>query len=256
MSVTVVTAGKASPGATTIALALSWATARAVTVVDADPAGGDVVPGMLAGRAGTATGLLSWMVATRRCSATQTSARMAEHSLLVDEPADLQVVPGVQSVVQAPQVLACWDRLATALERAGGREIVVDTGRLGSDSCWPVITGADRVLLVTAPTSRSIHAAVSAASMLRERLGDLDAVWLVVNGPGPYATSAVAEALRMGGRVTRVPTDRRAAAALTEGAPWVPRTLVRSALVRAARVLATAPGQEPVPGPVAAREGS
>ncbi len=45
-----VLAGKASPGATTVAAALTLTWPRPVLLVDADPAGGDVVPGLLPGR--------------------------------------------------------------------------------------------------------------------------------------------------------------------------------------------------------------
>jgi len=49
------------------ALTLTWP--RPVLLVDADPAGGDVVPGLLPGRVSTESGLLSWSVATRHLPA-------------------------------------------------------------------------------------------------------------------------------------------------------------------------------------------
>ncbi len=64
-----VLAGKASPGATTVAAALTLTWPRPVLLVDADPAGGDVVPGLLPGRVSTESGLLSWSVATRHLPA-------------------------------------------------------------------------------------------------------------------------------------------------------------------------------------------
>ncbi len=50
MTAVAVLAGKASPGATTVAAALTLTWPRPVLLVDADPAGGDVVPGLLPGR--------------------------------------------------------------------------------------------------------------------------------------------------------------------------------------------------------------
>jgi len=62
-----VLAGKASPGSTTVAAALTLTWPRPVLLVDADPAGGDVVPGLLPGRvstesppAGARRGRLDW----------------------------------------------------------------------------------------------------------------------------------------------------------------------------------------------------
>src|SRR5689334_17854056 len=62
---TVLTSGKAAPGATTAlwALALTWP--QELFVIDADPAGGDVATGPLGGRAIGDRGLLSWSVASR-----------------------------------------------------------------------------------------------------------------------------------------------------------------------------------------------
>jgi SAF domain len=71
MTVVAVTGGKAGPGATTAALALGLSWPGAVLLVDADGAGGDMVPGMLPGRVGTERGLLSWLVATRRYTVLQ-----------------------------------------------------------------------------------------------------------------------------------------------------------------------------------------
>ena len=62
VTVVAVTGGKAGPGATTAALALGLSWPGPVLLVDADAAGGDMVPGMLPGRVGTERGLLSWLV--------------------------------------------------------------------------------------------------------------------------------------------------------------------------------------------------
>jgi len=64
-----VLAGKAAPGATTVAAALTLSWPGPVILVDADPAGGDVMAGLLPGRASTESGLLSWSVAGRHLPA-------------------------------------------------------------------------------------------------------------------------------------------------------------------------------------------
>jgi len=76
-----VLAGKASPGATTVAPALTLTWPRAVLLVDADPAGGDVVPGLLPGRVSTESGLLSWSVATRHRPALDAAASIGEDAM-------------------------------------------------------------------------------------------------------------------------------------------------------------------------------
>lgn len=232
-----VVAGKAAPGATTVAVALTLAWPRPVLLVDADPAGGDVTAGLLPGRAGTESGLLSWAVSCRHLPAMEATAAMADHSLALPEAGDAWVMPGLQSAAQAATLSGgAWGRLAQAVERAPSvlsRDVVVDGGRLGDGSCWPVIAACELVLLVVRPTARSVQGARAASELLRQRLGDLDAVQLVVNGAGPYRAADVAAALGLE-RAHVTPADSRAAAALVDGSVATVRGLARSKLVRAA----------------------
>jgi MinD-like ATPase involved in chromosome partitioning or flagellar assembly len=232
-----VVAGKAAPGATTVAAALTLSWPGPVLLVDADPAGGDVVPGLLPGRASTESGLLSWSVATRHLPAMEATAAMVEHVLALPEAGDAWVMPGLQSGAQAGALTGGgWSRLATTVERCRsvlGRDVLVDAGRLGEASCWPVIAACDVVLLVVRPTARAVQAAHAAAEAIRARLGDLDAVQLVVNGSGPYTTAQVAAEVGIEQTYT-VPGDPRAAAALVDGSVATVRGLTSSRLVRAA----------------------
>ena len=189
MTAIAVVAGKAAPGATTVATALALAAQEPVLLVDADPAGGDVVPGLLPGRASTDTGLLSWLVATRHMTAMDATAVLAEHALTLPEAGDVWVLPGLQAPAQAGLLVSGgWSRLATTVERCGPvleRTVIVDAGRLSDSIGWPVVDACDIVLLVVRPTARSVQAAAAATQLLRVRLGDLDRVRLVVNGAGP-----------------------------------------------------------------------
>jgi len=213
-----VLAGKAAPGATTVAVALTLSWPGPVILVDADPAGGDVMAGLLPGRASTESGLLSWSVAGRHLPAMEATAAMAHHALALPEAGDAWVMPGLQSAAQAGALTG---------------DVVVDAGRLGEGSCWPVIAACDVVLLVVRPTARAVQGSRAAAELLRRRLGDLDAVRLVVNGAGPYSASDVAAALEIEhAHVT--PADPRASAALVDGSVATARGLTRSRLVRAA----------------------
>ncbi len=148
MTAVAVLAGKASPGATTVAAALTLTWPRPVLLVDADPAGGDVVPGLLPGRVSTESGLVSWSVATRHLPALDAAASIGEHSVALPEVGDAWAMPGLQSAAQAGALTGGgWTRLATAVERCTsvlGRDVVVDVGRLGEASCWPVIAASKR----------------------------------------------------------------------------------------------------------------
>jgi cellulose biosynthesis protein BcsQ len=241
MTVVAVTGGKAGPGATTAALALGLSWPAPVLLVDADPCGGDMVPGMLPGRAGTERGLLSWLVATRRDTVLEAARVLADHVVCLPEAPQVWLMPGVQHGGQAhPLTSGGWERLARVLEReptTGGRDVIVDTGRLGPGACWPVLAVADQILLAVRPTARCVQGARGAADQLREHLGDLAAVRLLICGAGEYSAKDVSA--QLGVRVAgSLPHDLDAAAVLTEGAATGMRSLKRSRLLRRAAGLA------------------
>jgi len=235
-----ITSGKASPGATTSSWALALAWQSPLLVVDCDAAGGDMASGLVVGRVSTDHGLLSWSTATRRAPAIDAAAMIGQHAIALPEAAHLWLMPGLQNAGQASAMTSGgWDRLALALERADSliaRDVLVDTGRLGPQSCWPVLRAADQILLAVRPTVRSVRAAIQVAESLREQLGDLQKVGALVVGAGPYGARQVAEELRVpvGGQL---PEDRPAAAALSDGAPVVARGLSATRLLRAASIL-------------------
>jgi MinD-like ATPase involved in chromosome partitioning or flagellar assembly len=239
-----VVAGKAAPGATTVAVALTLSWPTSVLLVDADPAGGDVMPGLLPGRAPTDVGLLSWLVATRHLPAMDATGAVPGHALALPEAGNAWVLPGLQSPSQAGVLTGGgWGRLATTVERCRpvlGRDVVVDAGRLGEGSGWPVIAACDVVLLVVRPTARSVQGAAAAAELLRRRLGDLDRVRLVVSGAGQYGAAQVGAELGFdrGDQVDEIPADPRAAASLVDGSVATVFGLARTKLIRSAGQLA------------------
>ena len=237
MTVVALTGGKAGPGATTAALALGLSWPRPVLLVDADGAGGDMVPGMLPGRVGTERGLLSWLVATRRLTVLEAAQVLAEHVVALPEAPGVWLMPGVQHGGQSqPLASGGWERLARVLERvptAAGRDVIVDTGRLSSAACWPVLAVADQILLAVRPTARSIQGARGAAEHLREHLGDLALVRLLICGGGDYSAKDVSEQLGVP-IAGALPPDPAAAAVLTEGAAAGMRSLKRSRMLRSA----------------------
>src|SRR3954466_8227198 len=128
---TVVASGQAAPGVTTStwALALSWP--RPLLVADCDPAGGDMAPGLLAGRVGVDRGLLSWSTAARRgLPATAAATLLAEHAVQVPEHPPVSLIPGFATATQGTSFTSeTWERLAIALQEstlALGRDVLVD----------------------------------------------------------------------------------------------------------------------------------
>lgn len=236
----VVAGGKASPGATTAAIALSLAWPREVLLVDGDPFGGDIVPGLLPGRVTADIGLPHWATATRRDPAAATLDRAVEHVVALPEAPGVWLMPGVQSPKQMGAATTAWTRLAQALVGAGdqlGRDVIVDAGRLAEVSCWPLMEAADCVLLAARPTARSVSAAANAIELVTRKVGDTDSTRLLVTGPGPYTAAQVSEVLTVPVAGV-VAADAKAAAALTEGEVIGIGGLRRSRLLRSATRLA------------------
>ena len=235
-----IVSGKAAPGATTSTWSLGMGWPRPVLVVDADPVGGDMAPGLLLGRADIDRGLLSWSTAARRLPGEAGADLIGEHVLSVPELPTGWFMPGLHNATQASALTAGgWERLSVALTTlAPGRDVIVDAGRLGESSCWPVIRAADRVVLVCRQSGRSIHAARNAASTLAARLGDLERVaLLVVEGFGPYGPSAIARELHTP-VLGSISYDPAAAASLSDGAVAGVRGLHRSRLMRSSKAIA------------------
>jgi hypothetical protein len=240
---TAITSGKAAPGVTTSAWALALTWPRPLLVADCDPAGGDMAPGMLAGRVSVDRGLLSWSTAARRdLSLTAAATLLTEHAVQLPEQPQVSLLPGFATAMQGSSFTTeSWERLAAALGRSApflDRDALVDAGRLVSDrGCWPVLRAADRVLLAVRRSVRSVHAAQDATQRLCQQLGDLSTVAALVIGDGPYSPGEVAEALQLP-LAGVLPDDRTAAAVLSDAGPASLKAMRRSALLRAATSLA------------------
>jgi MinD-like ATPase involved in chromosome partitioning or flagellar assembly len=240
---TAITSGKAAPGVTTAAWALALAWPRTVLVADCDPAGGDMAAGLLVGRVSLDRGLLSWSTSARRGTPALAAASMlAAHVVEVPEQSNVWLLPGFANATQAHSFTEeVWERLALALERSAAaihRDALVDTGRLaGERGNWPVLRAAERVLVAVRPSVRSVHAAQDLTQRLRYELGDLAKVAALVVGDGPYTAKEVAAALELP-VAGELPTDRHAAATLSDGGGGTMRTLQRSALLKAAAGIA------------------
>lgn len=167
---------------------------------------------------------------------------LSAHAVELPEQPNVWLMPGFINATQGQSFTEeVWERLALALERSAaviGRDALVDTGRLvGDRGNWPLLHAADQVLVAVRPSVRSVHAAQDAISRMRSELGDLEKVSALVIGDGPYSPAEVVAALGLTLQGT-LPTDRQAAAVLSDGAGAAMATLRRSALLKSAAVLA------------------
>lgn len=252
---TVLAAGKAAPGVTTSTWALALAWPAKLLTVDCDVAGGDMAPGLLAGRVALDRGLVSWSAAARHgLPVAAAAALLAEHAIRLPEHPDVSLLPGFGTSVQGRSFSTeAWERLAGALSQPAvrhGGDALVDAGRLVSDrGCWPVMRAADRVVLAVRPSVRSVHGAREAVVRLRDQLGDLRTASALVIGRGPYSSKEVASALGLP-LFGELPEDAPAAEVLSDGAPWSARAMRRSPLMRAAASLAVELSTPVAPVPV------
>lgn len=240
---TVLTSAKTAPGATTSCTALALAWPRPVLLADCDPAGGDIVPGLLPGRLVPDQGLLSWAAASRGVPAVTAAGMFRENAVGLPERPHVWLLPGFMSVTQGYSFTSeVWERLASALEVCSasvGVDSLVDAGRLTSDRVpWPVLLAADAVVLTVRRSVRSIHAARTVVESLRFQLGDLAKVAvLVVGDSSDYTAGEVAAALGLP-LVGTLPEDRRTAKVLTEGGAAGDATLRRAPLLKEAAKVA------------------
>lgn len=216
---------KGSPGVTTLGLAVAAATRG--LLVELDPAGGDV--GCWGGPRGE-PGLIR-LAAVLRHAPTEASV-LEEHAA--------EVWPGVRVVWAPPEADRCegiqvaiGGRLAPVL-RTVECWVVLDGGRWSSSQ--PTVRrleGCDVVAVVVSPTIAGVAHARAVVGGLREVMGSVPVVAVVVGDRG-YRTDEVAEVVGVR-TLGPVPWDARwAHVLLTVGAS---RLWQRSALARSVRTV-------------------
>lgn len=220
-----VAGGKGAPGATTLAVALTLSAGadRPVTLIDADPDGGD-----LAARLGVPTtpGLVTLAVATR-------------HGFDPDElPHHTQALTPTVGLVAAP---SSAEQTATSLTSLGrtfavitaGSTTIADVGR------WGLRSPATDLVAEAAATVLVVHPTVAGVAHARFQLDELSKrsrrVVVACAGDRPYNPDEVAATLDID-LAFALPVDRRGASLLGTS-PGADRWLRRSALMRAARSL-------------------
>lgn len=218
---------KASPGVTTtaVAFAATWPPGRQVTVVEADPAGGD-----LAARYGLPgePSLLTLAAAARRDPAPDVAVRHCQHL-----PGGLAVLLAPASADQAQVALGMLSPADGLLGGIDG-DVLVDAGRLDPRSAALALAGSCELLVICVrPVLAELHHLAARVETLRSvsaRLG------VVLVGDGDYPPAEIADALAV--EVLGVlPADSHGAGLLAGQAASL-RTLGRLALLRSARSLA------------------
>jgi len=222
-----------SPGVTTsvLALAAAWPADRRVLVVEADPAGGDLVCYF---RLLVEPSLLSLAAAGR---SEVTAADVWEHAQQL--PGDSEV-SAVVAPVDPRQVSAALVTLARAgfARVLGGldADVLVDVGRLDPESlALDLFAAASVRVLVGRPTlNQADHLQLRAALLASQ---DVAPLHLLVVGEGPWSAEELARGIGGADLLGEFPDDAHGAAAITAQGRGV-RGLRRSALWRSARRVA------------------
>jgi hypothetical protein len=244
MTIVALLSGKASPGVTTTAVALAAAWPGPVALVDADPAGGDIVPGWLShwwvsGVIARERGIVSFAAASRGLPVQALPAEaLAGHVHVVPTARHVMVLPGVAHQAEAEALTeAGWQQLAAALRdltHADGPDVIIDAGRINPvDSPWPLISEADRVLVGVRGSLRHLNAAHTACRVLDEVL-DRDQLGLAVCAGGDRRQ--IQNALDLPIEI-ELPRDPSAASGFSDGGTH-PRQWQRSLLWRSAALAA------------------
>lgn len=233
---------KGSPGVTTTALALAMTWPRDVLLVEADPAGGDIMAGYVRAELASDRGLAHLAISARH-------DRLAEE--LAAQVIDLApkgggtsrlLVPGLTDPAQAPGVDQAWPRLARFFAELAGprakvpRDTILDCGRLTVP--YPPVAAfreADVLLLVVRTNLRSASAAAPIVETIRRGLthqgGDPDRLGLLLIEAGEYRPGDMSRGLGAP-VVASMPWRDREATTLSDG---LGRLGAGSTLLRSAR---------------------
>lgn len=186
---------KGAPGVTTTSLALTWVWPRPVLMIEADPAGGDVLAGYFAGADPPHGGLLGLALSTRRQPPQATD--VLGRALHLDSAGDRSVLAAPVDPLQCRPIVEFAPSLRDALASTanGGRDVIVDAGRIdASGSPW--LEKADVVLLVMRASLRGASAARGLITSLVDAVGTRDRMGLLLVGDrGPYSAAEISEAL-------------------------------------------------------------
>jgi MinD-like ATPase involved in chromosome partitioning or flagellar assembly len=225
---------KASPGVTTavVSLATVWPSHRALYVVEADPSGGDL---MARFELPAEPGLVTLAAAGRRGLTEET---LLTHTQPFFSAGGIggQVRRVLVAPVSADQTVAALAALRGGLPRtlsSLGADVLVDCGRLDPGSpAQEIAAASDLLVVVVRPVVTEVHHLASRLSVMRP-----NAVSVLLVGDHPYSVVEVAQSLGAS-PLGSLPSDDRAAAALTVGRVDGLKVLRRSRLLRDAQAVA------------------
>lgn len=236
---------KGAPGVTSTALALASVWPRPVTVVEADPSGGDLAyrcQAMHGGPLRGTKGLLTMAAAVR--GGTPEPRVVLEHAQPL--ACGVDVVQGVTSAGQARGLGGLWPALATACQ-VSTEDVLIDVGRLERTSpTLALARAADVVLPVAASSLASVMHLKHGLAELMPALVQRQAVTVtpIVIGPDAHAEQDcvdVNELLARAGHPVQLARpltyDPRALVRLEEGEKGTGR-LGRTLLLRRALAIA------------------
>jgi hypothetical protein len=234
MAMIAMVSAKSSPGITTSVALLASVWPGPVVAVDADPVGGSLASGWLAGGvAHPDRSVLSFAIGTAR-SGTSGSDALDQHLQRVPGAPNCLLLAGLTDSTQLRFVTtAAWHALAAALTDVGrsGPDVLVDCGRFGPATPMALLTAADLVLITVRPRARDRAAASSLAGQLRAVI-DPDRLGLAVCATTPLGTMAVEQDLGLYA-IVALPSSRKVAMAFSDGTRQ-PVRFRRSRLVRTA----------------------
>jgi hypothetical protein len=244
VGVVAVVNGAGCPGATTSTVALACCWPARVVLADCDPGGGAIAWGRChrqfrAGDLDLDVGVGSLVEATR-LGPSAMDTDLAAHLQTAQHAPNVDLLVGVRSWREGLQVgQRGWHRVAAALVHAGRRQssrqagcdVLVDCGRLGTLTPWPVLESADLVLAACRPGRRHVVWACEAVEVLAARIPPRRLAILAC-ASSPAGADRLLEASRVLPAV-ELPDDRAAAERLLAGRGW--RRFERSRLGRASR---------------------
>jgi hypothetical protein len=209
-----------------------------VIVAECDPAGGDVMAGLVTGHLPAGRGLMEHAIEAGRDVAAATRG-LGDVLIPLDPDRIRMLLPGLTDPRQAAGLASAWSAIAATL-RAQDADVIADCGRLDAGSSQPlaVMSAARMTAIVLRPTLRQVWSARPRVDMLAQLLGASSRLALIVTGRGTHSAREVSRALRIP-VVAELPDDASSAALLSDGVGDA-GNLTSGALLRSARAAGTA----------------
>lgn len=233
-------AGKGSPGATTLTMALAVAWPRPVLVVEMDPYGGDIA---LRCRASNGqplspdTGVLSWSASMTTDAA---ASSINDHIQVAD--GDIHVLLGPRNAAQS-RAIDRWASMADALA-CSERDVLIDCGHVSSPSLpsAAAVRQSDQVIVVARAQLDSAYHAQHAHQDIAQMRSTVHGISLVVATNSKVKNNEVHEVIQGLPGLDSVSSQRHwildaKGAAMISGQKRATR-LHRRPLIKSARIIA------------------